>query len=537
MAQSISAGRTIDSLKAPNWQPDQGLAADLDQSKGSRLMRGRSGACLRAGSVLAGLCILLCWTAAVAAGTPSDEELRGRELFLTGQEGEQAPSAVIGAGDVKVAATAVPCASCHGRDGRGRTERGFVAPDITWQALALPHNGDATSARRRPAYTEPLLIRAITMGIDAGGSQLDPVMPRFALSLHDAAALVAYLKRLGTLPEPGVDGRSLTLGTALGSHDAPVRLALTAYLDEINRKGGLFGRQLVLRVEEPIAGETPGGGVARLVKSGTVFALLAPMIDGDERMSVAAADADGVPMVGPLTPRAQSASRSRYVFYMNGGVEAEARALAGFASEMPGSPTIVEDGSPLWHAAAVIAAVALADISSAPPPLLRLGDMHVPAALAGNGPVLWFADGVLARRAIGKRSGTQPALLLPSALAADLLANRAPVPTYVAFTTGPADITAEAASEYRALAARHDLPAQDKPAQRQALAAAKVIVEALQRAGRDVTRERLVDALESLQGFRTGLMAPVSFSSSRRIGTDGVWIVPLDSGTPVWWDK
>ncbi|MGB8842603.1 MAG: ABC transporter substrate-binding protein, partial [Aliidongia sp.] len=78
---------------------------------------------------------------------------------------------------------------------------------------------------------------------------------------------------------------------------------------------------------------------------------------------------------------------------------------------------------------------------------------------------------------------------------------------------------------------------QDRAAQRQTLAAAKILIEALRRAGRDVTRERLIDALDGLQNYHTGLMAPVSFSASRHIGTEGVWIVPLDAGAPIWWDR
>ena len=141
------------------------------------------------------------------------------------------------------------------------------------------------------------------------------------------------------------------------------------------------------------------------------------------------------------------------------------------------------------------------------------------------------------RAVVADLSGRRPTLLLPSALAGDLLANGAPVPTFVAFAAGPLDMTLEAASEFRALTQRDDLPSQDRSAQRQALAAAKILFEALQRAGRDVTRERLIDTLETLQSYRTGLMPPVTFSPSRHIGTDGAWIVPLDGGAPTWWNR
>jgi ABC-type branched-subunit amino acid transport system substrate-binding protein len=386
-----------------------------------------------------------------------------------------------------------------------------------------------------------LLIRAITMGIDAGGDGLDPVMPRFALSLSDAADLVAYLKRLGNLPEPGLDDRSVVVGTVLRPGDSAMRLVLAAYLDEINRHGGLFGRQLVLQITEPPASETSGSVVARLAAADTVFALLAPVIAGDEAAAVGAVDAAGLPTIGPVTPRVRAAPRSRYVFYLNGGAEAEGRALASFAASTLGSPAIVADGSVVWQAAAQAAATALANAGPPPDPM-RPNDPGVARALVGGGPVLWFADGALARSAVAELAGKRPTLLLPSALAGDLLVSGAPTPTYAAFASGPADITPQAATELHGLVAHDDVPPQDRSpqdrsAQRLALAAAKILIEALQRAGRDATRERLVDTLEGFQDYRTGLMPPVSFTPSRHVGTNGVWIVPLDGGAAIWWNK
>ena len=383
-----------------------------------------------------------------------------------------------------------------------------------------------------------MLIRAITMGIDAGGNRLDPIMPRFQLSLVDAAALLAYIKRLGALPEPGLDSHTLVLGTVLGPRDTAAGSAMSAYVARINQDGGLFARQLELRIEQPAAGESPDRAIVRLINTRTVFALLAPAIGGDEPDAVAAVDADGLPTVGPLTQSSEAARRSRYVFYLNGGVEAEARALAGFAATLPGSPSIADGGSPRWHSAALAAAATLSAAGGTQTPL-RPDD---PALLSSRGPILWFAEAEpehdkLRTSKLQTPMGVQTALLLPSALAADALAHGAPAHTWVAFTTGPPDVTVGAAAEYRDLASRYHLPSDRQPEQRQALAAAKIMVEALRRAGHQITRERLVEALESLQDFHTGLIPPVSYSATRRIGADGVWIVPLGGGKPIWWDR
>jgi cytochrome c553 len=54
---------------------------------------------------------------------------RGKQLYLTGESpAKRAPTALLGEDDVEVAATVVPCASCHGRDGRGRAEGGSSRP-------------------------------------------------------------------------------------------------------------------------------------------------------------------------------------------------------------------------------------------------------------------------------------------------------------------------------------------------------------------------------------------------------------------------
>jgi ABC-type branched-subunit amino acid transport system substrate-binding protein len=481
---------------------------------------------IQAAGVLLMAASMLLGSGALATSDLSQQEDEGRALFLTGQINAPPPYALVGAGDVRVPATAIPCASCHGHDGRGRAERGIEPPNITWSALSASNGG---SGPKRPPYSETSVIRAITMGIGADGNRLDPVMPRFQLTSGDAAALLTYLKRLGTLPQPGLDDHALMLGTVVVGPDAAVGSVLSAYFAKINRDGGLFGRQLGLRTEKLAAGETAGRGIARLIKSDAIFAVLAPDTAGDERGVIATADADGMPVIGPLTSNAQAAPRSRYVFYLNGGMAAEARALAGFATTLPGSPSIVDDGTSSWHAVAVAAAATLSAAGHIP----RLWSLDDLARIPSPGPVLWFADQAPDQRELGTRT----ALLVPRALAAEVLSHGASAQTWIAFAAGQPDVTQDAEAEFRALAARNGQGAEDRPSQCQALAAAKILMEALRRAGRDVTRERLVDALETLQDFHTGLIPPVSYSATRRIGSAGAWIVPFAGGEPIWWDR
>ena len=64
-----------------------------------------------------------------------------------------------------------------------------------------------------------------------------------------------------------------------------------------------------------------------------------------------------------------------------------------------------------------------------------------------------------------------------------------------------------------------------------ALVSARILVEGLQRAGRDLTRPKLVAALAALQDFETGLIPPISFGPNQRTGVRGAHIVTLSSGT------
>ena len=47
-------------------------------------------------------------------------------------------------------------------------------------------------------------------------------------------------------------------------------------------------------------------------------------------------------------------------------------------------------------------------------------------------------------------------------------------------------------------------------------------------AGRDLSREGLVDQLESLNGFATGSAPPLTFGPARRLGARGAYVVRVE---------
>jgi ABC-type branched-subunit amino acid transport system substrate-binding protein len=98
----------------------------------------------------------------------------------------------------------------------------------------------------------------------------------------------------------------------------------------------------------------------------------------------------------------------------------------------------------------------------------------------------------------------------------------------MAFPNSPADQTAEGTREFRDLASRHQLPTKHLAAQISSYSAAKVLVEGLKRTGKDLSREKLIQTLEELFEYRTGLTPAITYGPNRRIGAMGSYVVTID---------
>ena len=91
------------------------------------------------------------------------------------------------------------CIECHsGRDHQGnilKSER-FLGAPIPF-APPWPNSWAMRAPRNRglPGYTDALALRLLTQGgIGREGEQLRPPMPRFRMSVQDAADVIAYMR-------------------------------------------------------------------------------------------------------------------------------------------------------------------------------------------------------------------------------------------------------------------------------------------------------------------------------------------------------
>jgi hypothetical protein len=145
-----------------------------------------------------------------SGGTPTDPVALGERIFDTGIGTNGQPLARTGGFGMMASGG---CASCHGYDGLGRTLMmlGITTPDVTYANLADPSGMLDPDGSRGPTYTDELIRRAVTQGLDADGDALSTIMPRWQLGDLDWADLLLFLKALpadggGTSPPPAGSG-------------------------------------------------------------------------------------------------------------------------------------------------------------------------------------------------------------------------------------------------------------------------------------------------------------------------------------------
>jgi ABC-type branched-subunit amino acid transport system substrate-binding protein len=495
-----------------------------------------------------------CLAGAARADELSPREAAGEKLFLGGIAASGQPAtALIGPESTAVSADAVPCAGCHGENGRGRPEGGTIPGDITWSHLTKPYGHRHGNSLWHPAFTEKSLAAAITQGIDPAGHRLDPAMPRYSLVKSDLAALVSYLKRLDTDTAGGIGeevvrvGAVLPLDGRLADMGREIRAVLTAYFDEINAQGGIYNRKFELKVADFADDrEETRRNVRRLLESERVFAMVGAFAPGMNQDIAELMDGAEVPTVGPSAPFPRDeAAGGRFGFYLYPGLGERARALLDHAAQSLAlkSPrtALVHPGDPAF--ASLIAALrsqgrrygwkAPADEAYTRG---RFDAASVVRRLSLNKTdALFFlgsGEDLKALFAEARPKDWSPYVFLPapigwmdiSSLPAET-ANR----LFLAVPSLPADRSTEGIAALRHLREKHAVTGNHLGMEVDAYCAAQVLVQGLKRAGRDVSRRSLAAAIEGLHGFDTGLIPRLDFGPNRHVGIAGVHVLAMDA--------
>jgi len=491
----------------------------------------------------------LCALAALdgfAAQPLTAEEQAGRKIYVDAITPSGEPlRGLVGSGQMPLSGAALACGNCHGADGKGRPEGSVLPLDTTWEYLTTPY-GHAHAARRHGAFTAGNFGVAVNEGLDPAGNRLDWTMPRYALSRSERDALIAYLKRLSTQSDPGVAERWLRIGTILptGGPLAPaaeaMRAAVAAHLETINRAGGIHQRRLELVVANDLE------SAQKRFSTEPVFALVSPFVYDEEAAFGALIDQAKLPAVGPFTANPQRIGRlSGLAFYVLPGPVEQAAALVDFAARTAKASgwraAIVGSGASPYREAAEAASHRCEKLGCGE--VARIGAYTGPlnaAAAVGRlkaerrAQIFFFGSeeefaGLLDAAGAALDAAWRPRVYAPGSLARAALAARERFDGEV-FLVYPASPAEQAGAQALGnLRREFGLTAQHGAAQRAALAAATVLTEGLRRAGRDLSRDRFVRALESLNNFDPGGFAPaVSYGPDRRTGALGGYIVALE---------
>jgi ABC-type branched-subunit amino acid transport system substrate-binding protein len=480
-------------------------------------------------------------------------ESRGKQIYLRGTS----PSgkeirAYVGESPLEVPGSAMACANCHGLDGRGKPEGGVTPSNLNWEILTKPYGLTHLDGRKHPPYTERGLELAITRGTDPGGNRLQRVMPRYEMSPEDLADLIVYLKRLGKDRDPGISDDRIVIGTAVPSKGAlaemgaAVKAVTLAYFEEMNRQGGVYSRRIELKVADTgESGAAARASLERMLDGEQVFAMTGAVVAGFEKVLLPLMAEKKVPLIGPFTVLPSVGFPiNREVFYLLSGVEEKARALAGFAAKMEGTratglavvyakdavtESIVtaltrqceKEGLPVLSAHSYIASG------------LDAGALLPQLKQAGRNAVFFLGSGpeALSLMQAADRMGWHPYFFLPGGMGeGELFGAPAGFDGKVFFPVpmSPDDQSEKGIDEFAALAEKYGLPRQHLPAQFSAYTAAKILVEGLRRAGRDLSRDKLITALEGLFEYRTELTPAITYGPNRRIGAMGAYIVKID---------
>jgi ABC-type branched-subunit amino acid transport system substrate-binding protein len=481
----------------------------------------------------------------------SPAEKLGKQIYLKGESGGPEIVAALGSDDLEVPASAFACVNCHGLRGEGTSEGGLQPPPINWETLTKPHTS-ALTRRERPAYTEATLSRAISAGVDPNQTPLHPGMPRYRMSAAQMADLIAYLKQLGreSDADPGLTDEAIRFGAALpmsgplAAVGEDVKATLTASFAQVNAQGGIYGRRFELVVEDS-RGEPSQTVEAtrRLIEQDGVFAMISSFEPGESNAVSELLKSSEVPLVGPVTlsPRL-TVPPNPYIFYLLPTFADQSRCLVDFiAAKAAGKRARLAvvyaksafNQDALAGLKSQAALYSMEIVSEQDYDAGHLAPAPVVAALVQKRPDYIFSFGGAEEFAALAAEMERAKLSVPL-LSSVVMIGRAAfdLPKTIAaqtFLAYPAAIpNQEEFAEFIAIMQKAGIKMRYPAFQALAYASTKIYVEAIKSSSRQLDRKTLLNSLEQIRDFRTGVVPPVTFGPNRRVGSTSSHIVGID---------
>ena len=286
--------------------------------------------------------------------------------------------------------------------------------------------------------------------------------------------------------------------------------------------------------------------VSAFLKRRQVFALVAPYIAGCEEQIAPVLRHEGIPVIGPFSVTGLTSDPpDRDTFFVEPDLATQALALVqGEMGRKPAeAPAIVRGDDPTLARVADLAAMRWPSVAKVEPSrfVVREGASPVDldrlvAQLCGlkTDAVLYLGPSSLSNALVvaADRATWYPRLYAPSALWAgrgDDLPAHFCSQVVLAFPRLPDDVTRAGRMNLDRLRSRHGLSSRHEATQHAVLTAFQILAEGLRRLGRQPTRAGLIDELGRLEEFETGFSRPVTFGPTRRLGSDGAYLLTNDA--------
>lgn len=352
----------------------------------------------------------------------------------------------------------------------------------------------------------------------------------------------------------GVTDKSILIGMTApfsgpnGAYGLDMKEVIQAYFRQINQTGGVHGRTLALRdLDDGYETERAVANTQALIKNEQVFALLASY--GSSPTTAAMNEAfgiAGVPLIGAISG-ADSLRQSpldspnnRYMFNVRASYANETEALVNHLVSLGIKSIAVlyqNDGFGKSGLAGVVSALKKHELAPSAVATVERNSVDVTQAVQTIAKInpqavimvtLYKPTAAFVRSM--KKADQLPQFMTLSPVGADLLVQELGEAArgigISQVMPSPWNDTTPLVRDYQKL-----LGKQNKPSYYgvEAYAMAKVLVDALRKAGRDLTREKLVAALESMQNHDLGGYR-VSYSANERFGSRFVDLTVIGAG-------
>lgn len=353
--------------------------------------------------------------------------------------------------------------------------------------------------------------------------------------------MLAFAAAAGQAATPGVTDDTILLGTftALSGPVAPIGVpnshGYLAYYNYINEQGGIYGRKIKVLVEDDaFQPSRTVAAVKKLVEQDRVFAIVSPLGTPTNAAVLDYLVKMNVPVVSPHSGSSQwSIPLKKNYFALQPNYTVEGTVLAQYAvNDLKGKRfaiVYVNDDYGQEESAAFTKYLAKHDIK----PVLSLAhefsetdfSSYVIKLQQAKPDVVLLASYATQTASILKQAemfGFRPHFLGTYVVSDPVMFKLAGASAMEGFqVTGyaadPGGDT-KAAKEYRDIL--HKYYPNEAPGGYSEIGyvAAQLVVEALKKAGPDLTREKFIAALESVKNWTTGLTPPVSYSATDHRG-------------------